>query len=163
MPVDPVGLIIATVVEKQFMGYAKLLLAGLAGSTVLTLTHQLLRYTLSASPRLDLLGMQAMEKGLKRLHLPVPQEPALFGITLAGDVLGNAAYYSLGGMAGVSRKRLTTILGIAAGIGAVALPGKMHLDPSYTRKSLSTTLLTVALYTAGGIVAGVVMDRIAKS
>src|SRR5687768_9153583 len=71
------------------------MLAGLAGSFVLTGLHETLRKTTSEAPRMDLLGMQSLSKLLKVAGLPIPGQPALFGWTLLGDVGGNALYYSL--------------------------------------------------------------------
>jgi len=53
------------------------------------------------------------------------------------------------------------LLGLAGGIGAVVLPRPLGLTPNPTSRTLRTSLLTVALYTAGGLAAaGVAAARL---
>jgi hypothetical protein len=47
-----------------------------------------------------------------------------------------------------------TALGLAAGIGAVALPGPMGLGSEPSTRTPQTTALTIGLYLLGGVVAG---------
>jgi hypothetical protein len=54
------------------------------------------------------------------------------------------------------------ILGAAAGVGAVVLPGKMGLSPKYSNATRKTQVLTVAIYLAGGLIAGLLSQQINK-
>lgn len=134
------------------------LIAGLAGSAVLTAVHEITRRVNPNAPRMDLLGMQAITRVLHGLHMPVPNRDKLFGYTLAGDVVSNALYYSLAGVS--SKKNVVknaTILGLTAGIGAVNLPKEMGLNDAPSNKTRQTQLMTVLLYTIGGLAAGLTM------
>ncbi len=48
------------------------------------------------------------------------------------------------------------VIGLTAGIGAVALPDKMGLNEQYSNATTKTQFLTVLLYLTGGLVAGTV-------
>jgi hypothetical protein len=51
---------------------------------------------------------------------------------------------------------LGVALGAVAGLGAVLLPGPLGFSAMTTNRTLRTKLLTTALYTAGGLAAGLV-------
>jgi len=78
--------------------------------------------------------------------------------TLAADLLSNAAYYSLAGMA---KKRhilpVSTAIGVAAGIGALPLTKPMGLSAAPLTRTEKTKLLTIAWYAFGGLVTGAVI------
>jgi len=128
--------------------------SGLAGGVALTVVHELLRHTIPTAPRMDLLGMQALSKLAKKGGKTPPNHNALFWITMAGDVAGNALYYSL---AGVGKRRGTllrgAVLGLSAGIGAVVLPKHLGLATAPSNRTVETKIMTVALYFFGGLVA----------
>jgi hypothetical protein len=139
------------------------IIGGLAGSAVLTAMHEITKRINPQAPRMDLLGMQALGKGLKALQLPVPSTGKLFKYTMAGDLVSNAVYYSIAGLAG--DKNVITrsaILGLTAGIGAITLPEPMGLNEGYAARTQETKLLTIALYTLGGFAAGIVMKLLQK-
>ena len=127
---------------------------GVTGAIALTLIHETLRRINPKAPRMDLLGMQALAKSLIRLKTSVPDRDKLFNITMAGDLVSNSAYYSLAGIGG---KRNIIIrgffLGLAAGFGAVYLPKPLGLNDAPAARTLQTKLLTVALYSSGGLIA----------
>lgn len=130
---------------------------GLAGALVLTAVHETVRKIDPQAPRMDLLGMSALQKLLRGMGKTPPEERKLFYYTMAGDVLSNSLYYSLAGM-GKKKNAVTrgTLLGLMAGLGAVLLPRKIGLNEAHTNRSLETKVLTVMLYTVGGIVASAV-------
>jgi len=75
------------------------------------------------TPRMDLLGMNALSKLLKRVANERLSTENLFKWTMAGDILANSVYYSLSGIG--SKKNVWTrgiALGLAAGAGAIFLP-----------------------------------------
>jgi hypothetical protein len=142
------------------MNAAKSLLSGLAGASVLTLTHESLKKIDPQAPRMDLLGMQALAKVLKGTNWSGSR---LFYIALAGDLIANSLYYSLSGV-GSSRSLWlrSTALGVAAGVGAVLLPKRLGLNEEYSSRSLHTKLVTVGLYVAGALVTTAVLKLLSK-
>ena len=86
-----------------------------------------------------------------------PKGRRLYGLTLLGDLGSNAAYFALVATQPAARAVETgTLLGIVAGVGAVVLPPRFGLSAVTTSRTTVTQLLTVGLYAAGGLVAGVV-------
>lgn len=129
------------------------LAGGLAGATAVTLIHESIKAVVPEAPRMDRLGMQALAKTLRKANQKVPPEQTLFTMTLVGDLLSNALYYSAAGIG--SEKNLWvrgSLLGLAAGIGAVVLPEPMGLNKQHSNRTLSTKVMTVGLYVAGSLV-----------
>ena len=130
------------------------LTAGLIGSASLTALHEIVRRVVPAAPRMDWLGMNALATLIRRSGNRPPDSQKLYRWTMAGDLVGNAAYYSL---VGVGKPKHAWVrgaaLGLAAGLGAVALPRPLGLDPAPSNRTQATQLLAVALYTAGGLAA----------
>jgi hypothetical protein len=128
---------------------------GAAGALALTLVHEAARHAVPDAPRMDVLGKRALASGLRSAGMPPPPEPRLHDLALAGDLVSNTAYYALVGVGGpdgaVARG---TLLGLAAGLGAVFLPGPLGLGTGPSRRTSQTAGMTVALYTLGGLVAG---------
>ena len=132
------------------------LTAGLAGAVALTLLHETARRLRPEdAPRMDVLGMRGLRKLLHKADAPQPNDDTLFNLTMAGDILSNSLYYSLVG-SGRHAERRGLLLGLAAGAGGVALPGPMGLGTAPTNRTPQTQLMTLAWYTAGGLVAGAV-------
>ncbi len=130
-------------------------LAGAAGAVTTNVLHEVVRRRTREAPRVDLLGMQALTKMLGAFGSAAPTGRTLYVVTLLGDLASNTAYFSLAAAGGRSRARASgTLLGILAGIGAVALPPRLGLAAVTTSRTPLTQALTVALYTAGGITAG---------
>ena len=128
------------------------LLGGIAGAATVTALHQAIKAIApDVAPRMDLLGMEAMTKIRNRVHLPVPPEEVLYKQTFVGDIIFNTLYYSLAG--GNAADLKGTVLGIAAGIGAVQLPEKLHLNPAHSSRTKTTEYLTMGMYIAGGLMA----------
>ena len=126
---------------------------GLAGACAVTLIHETIRRVVPEAPRMDLLGMNAISKGLHATGRKVPEDNRLFTLALAGDLVSNALFYSLAG-AGKEKNIWvrSAALGMAAGLGAVALPEPLGLNGKYSNRTLSTQIMTVGLYVAGAIV-----------
>ncbi len=132
------------------------IVCGAAGAVTTNALHELVRRAVPNAPRVDLLGMQALSKTVTAAGAPAPRGRRLYLLTLAGDLVSNAAYFALVGVAGRSGRRSFATgagLGVVAGLGAVLLPRPLGLAPSTTARSFATALLTVALYTAGGLAA----------
>lgn len=136
------------------MSLLRTLGSGLAGACALTLIHEGARRVLADAPRMDILGMRAMARSYNAVGAPTPTPDELFNRTLVGDIAGNALYYSavgLGGRDGVYLRGAA--LGLAAGIGAVALPGPLGLGEDASARTPATQAMTIAWYTLGGLAA----------
>jgi hypothetical protein len=144
------------------MKFSSALISGFAGSAVLTIMHQVFRNTVSNPPRMDKLGEQAVQKMIGVTNQAPPPKYKLFGVTMAGDITGNAMYYSMVGSAPFNPIVTGSALGLAAGLGAVLMPERLGLDKKYSNGSRKTQILTIAIYLAGGVVAGLVQQKISK-
>ena len=113
------------------------------------------------APRMEILGMRAAKAGFESAGVEVPPRRQLMPMTFAAEAISNTAYYSLVGFAKPENAAVTgAVLGLAAGIGAVVLPGPMGLGEMPSARSTGTKLLTVAWYFAGGVAAGLVASGI---
>ena len=136
---------------------------GLAGACAVTLIHETVRRIVPEAPRLDLLGMTAIEKGLRAAGKKAPGKDQLFTWALAGDIVSNSLYFSLAGVGKEKNLWLkSSFLGLAAGIGAVLLPEPLGLSAKHTNKTVSTKLMTIGLYVAGALVTTAVMKLLEK-
>jgi hypothetical protein len=112
---------------------------------------------------MDLLGMNAITKGLRYINAKTPNERELYRWTMAGDLLSNALYYSVAGATTKSHPLVRGgLLGLAAGAGAILLPKPMGLPTAHSSRTTKTSLMTIGLYLAGGLVAAAVMSAIEK-
>ncbi len=80
---------------------------------------------------MDKLGRQALSKVLSASGSEVPPVDDLQKIALSGDIIGNAAYYSMVGIKPKYSLLTGAVIGLTAGIGAVVLPEKMGLNEQY--------------------------------
>lgn len=136
------------------MSLLRALGSGLAGACALTLIHEAARRVLPDAPRMDILGMRAMARSYRAVGAPTPDPDELFNRTLVGDIAGNALYYSLVGAGGRDGAWLRgAALGLAAGVGAVALPGPLGLGDDASARTPATQAMTVAWYALGGLAA----------
>lgn len=130
--------------------------AGAVGALTTNVLHEVVRRTVPRAPRVDLLGMQALVASLRAGGAPAPTGEKLYRTTLAADLFSNAAYFALAAAApGNGAVVLGFALGAAAGVGAVVLPPAMGLSGrETTSRTPETAAMTIGLYTAGGIAAG---------
>jgi hypothetical protein len=136
--------------------------SGAAGAVALTLAHETARHALADAPRMDVLGKRALAAGFRAADVAPPDEPAMHAVALGGDLASNSAYYALVGLGGADGAVARgTLLGLAAGLGAVFLPGPLGLGTAPSRRTPQTALMTVGLYTLGGLVAGVAFAALA--
>ena len=136
--------------------------SGLAGALALTAVHETARGQVATAPRMDMLGMQAIEQGFRSLHADPPQGKQLYELALAGDLVSNALYFST-----VAQGRPETalvrgaMLGLAAGLSAIVLPKPLGLQPQINRTS-ATHLMTLGWYLLGGLAAGAACQMLSK-
>jgi hypothetical protein len=145
--------------------YPKSLLSGLAGAALVTALNEGVRRITNHAPHLENLGMEAAEKSLKAAGAGVPSREPLFWGTMLADLISNALYYSVISLAGGHKKgrwALGAGLGLAAGLGALALPEPLSLDASATNRTNKTKAMTVAWYLAGALVATAIVSILAK-
>jgi hypothetical protein len=138
------------------------LTAGFAGAIALTALHETVRRLRPAdAPRMDVLGERGLRKLLGLADLPQPDGDTAYKATMLGDILSNGLYYSLVGSSKHSLRR-GVLLGVAAGVGGVVLPGPMGLGEGPSNRTPQTKAMTVAWYTVGGLVAGAVAQALRK-
>lgn len=127
--------------------------SGLIGAVALTVLHETVRRFLPEAPRADILGMRAIKKVMESADAEPPADDELHDWALGGDVLSNTLYYSLIGLSKPKNAMLTgAALGLAAGVGAVTLPGPMGLGTAPTKRTEATIAMTIGWYLAGGLV-----------
>ncbi len=128
--------------------------SGLVGAVALNLWHETVRQFVPEAPRADILGERSLKKIMRASgNQPPVDEEDLYIPAMLGDVLSNTAYYSLIGT--VKPKNayvIGTALGLAAGVGAVVLPGPIGLGEAPTNRTTATKLMTVGWYLLGGLV-----------
>lgn len=125
------------------------LVSGMAGAVALTAIHQAAKAVTSDAPRMDVVGMRALVRGAERVDADLPEtHQGLYRAALAGDLICNAAYYSL-----ATNYKRGAAMGILAGIGALMLPQRLGLGAPPHSELLSNQIMTVAWYTLGGIAA----------
>ena len=136
------------------MSTVRALASGLAGACALTAIHQTARGLTPDAPRMDVLGMRAIDRSARAVGVEPPAGANLYAAAMGGDILFNSLYYSLVGMGGPDGAWLRgAALGLTAGVGAVLLPGPLGLGTGPSRRTPQTALMTVALYLAGGLAA----------
>ena len=129
---------------------------GLAGTCTVALLHESLKKVTQASPRMELLDMEALSKILKSIKVKIPEYDQLLKWTLAGEIITHTLYYSVTGIGkkGIWLKGI--LLGVAAGITAVVLPNPLGLNGAPSNRSPQTEAMTIAMYLAGGLAASAV-------
>lgn len=144
------------------MSLFRSLTAGFAGAVALTALHETARRLRPQdAPRMDVLGERGLRKLLRLEDLPQPDHETAYSATMLGDVLSNGLYYSLVGSGRHSLGRGVG-LGVLAGVGGVLLPGPLGLGTAPSRRTPQTEIMTVAWYTVGGLVAGLVGKLVSK-
>jgi hypothetical protein len=130
------------------------IISGFLGASTLTLIHEGARRAVPNAPRMDLLGMRAIDRSLRQVDQTPPTGVELHRTALAGDLFFNTLYYALVG-AGRPERAMTrgVMLGLAAGVGAVVLPGLLGLGTGPSRRTPATAIMSIGWYLAGGLAA----------
>jgi hypothetical protein len=137
------------------------LAGGLAGTLTVASMHEALRRVTPDAPRMDVLDMDLIRKGLQRIHKEVPEDNQLQRWAVGGELFCDTAYYSLTGIGGKKGTWLRgALLGLIAGVTAVILPKPLGLPTAPSNKTLGTQLMTVGLYVMGGLVAAAVTQLV---
>jgi hypothetical protein len=138
------------------MKVSSALAGGLAGTITVASLHEAMRRVTPTAPRMDLLDMDLLRKGLTKMNRKVPGDNALQRWAVGGELFCDTAYFSMAAAGGRKKVWLYgALLGLAAGISAVVLPKSMGL-PEPANKTMSTKLMTIGLYFLGGLAAAAV-------
>jgi hypothetical protein len=139
------------------------IIGGLAGAVAFNILRQVVKQFDHEAPRVDLIGEEALTKGMEAVGLTSPTGNALFAASLAGDIISNALYYSTIGFG--KKKNLLyhgAAHGLSAGIGALTLTEPLGLSDAPVTRTNKSKLLTMAWYTFGGLVTGAVIQTLRK-
>jgi len=143
------------------MKVAAALAGGLAGTLTVASLHEALRRVTPDAPRMDLLDIELLRKGIKSMHKAVPGEQELQRWAVGGELFSDTAYYGLAGVGGKKGVWFRgAVLGLVAGITAVVLPKPLGLPEEPSNKTLGTQLMTIGLYLMGGLVAAAVTQLV---
>ncbi len=137
------------------------LAGGLAGTLMVAAMHEALKRVTPDAPRMDILDMELIRKGLKSINKKVPGEDELQRWAVGGELFCDTAYYSLtsiGGKKGIWFRGV--LLGLVAGVTAVVLPKPLGLPQEPSNKTLGTQLMTIGLYSMGGLVAAAITQLV---
>lgn len=139
------------------------LIGGIAGAVALNLLHQIVQHFDHDAPRVDLVGEEALTKCLNIAGVGPVTGNNLFVATLAADLLSNGAYYSLIGFGKKTNLPYHGLAhGLCAGLGALFLTKPMGLNDAPVTRTDRTKVMTVAWYTFGGLIAGLIMQPLRK-
>ncbi len=138
--------------------------SGAVGAASLTLLHETARRLIPHAPRVDVLGMRALARSMRRIDQNPPSRDQLYWLALVGDLVSNSLYYSL---VGIGDKRYIwhrgVALGAAAGLGTVMLPRIVRLGGQPDRQTPVTQILTLTWYLIGGLMAAATAHILATS
>jgi hypothetical protein len=139
--------------------FVRSLIAGFAGAAAVTIVHETARRLSRSAPRMDVLGRETIGRTYEAAGAKRPYPQRLQQMALAGDLVSNSLYYSLAGFDAWGLHALTRggMLGLFAGVGAVALPPIIGLPAWPTQRTPATQAMALSWYTLGGLVAGGVM------
>lgn len=133
----------------------KKIIAGLGGALALSLLHETIRKNFDNVPEINKVGEEALNKALDKADMKITSHDQLYAVTLAGDVIGNGMYYATTATSGFN-----IASGLAMGLGALALPGKVGLDEDPVAETTQKKVMTVAYYLFGAIVTKFIYDKI---
>ena len=145
-------------------GLARSLIGGFAGALALTFVHETARRMIPRAPRMDTLGRRAIARGLESLGVEPPGDDRLQAMALVGDLVSNGLTYALVGAGSPETAHVRgSLIGSAAGLGALALPPRLGLGEEPERVATGTKVMTFAWYLLGGVVAAEVFRRLSRA
>ena len=134
---------------------------GFAGTITVASLHEAFRRVTPNAPRMDILDMELLRKGLTSINKKVPEEAELQRWAVSGEFFCDTAYYSLAAIGAKKGVWLRgALLGLVAGITAVVLPKPLGLSEEWSSKTLETRLMTIGLYFIGGLVAAAITQLV---
>lgn len=148
------------------MNLAKAIEGGVTGAATLGLLQEALHKIDTKTPR-PFLHRSGIIKQLKKSSGKPRKQNKLY-IKLAGELLANAAFFGMAGLGKRKNAMLTGgLLGAAAGLGLAFLNNDEEGEQANgartdTDADMKKKILTIALYTAGGLLAGAAIKRLNK-
>lgn len=137
------------------------LAGGLAGTLTVASIHEALKRVTHDAPRMDILNMELIRKGLKSMNKEVPQKDELERWAVGLEIFCDTAYYGLTGTGGKKGVWLRgALLGLAAGVTAVVLPKPLGLPEKPSNKTSGTQLMTIGLYLMGGLASAAITELV---
>jgi hypothetical protein len=142
---------------------ATALASGAVGAGVLTLLHESARLALAGAPRMDIVGMRAIDHAMDGMHMELLGRRGLRRAALVSDLVGNSLYYAgVAGRTPAETWKRGVLLGAVAGISVVALPERLGLGTPPNSGSWSNQVMTVAWYVIGGLAAAAAATTAAR-
>ena len=129
----------------------------------MTAVHQAAKAAVPHAPRVDVIGRRAIARPLMAMNISPPRGQALQNTALAFDLISNTAYYALLGRSEPKHLwRNAWLLGLVAGVGAVALPPVMGLGSKPVARRADTALMTIGWYTLGALATAATMKALSR-
>ena len=125
----------------------KRIVAGLGGAIAINMLHNFMKNKFDDVPKFKEVKHEAVDKSLEKINLQIKDEDRLQRATFAGDILSNAIYYS------ITPFKMTSLIGILGGFGAIVLPKKLGLDNRPIAGTDTKKIITVGYYLFGAFVA----------
>jgi hypothetical protein len=149
--------------EKDPMKLANAIEGGITGATTLTLLQEAINSIDPKKPGMKFLQKPGIVKKLAKKKKNGEDQTKLY-IQLAGELLSSAAYY---GLTAVGKKKNAVLrgglLGAAAGVGSVLFNNAENDEfRDNEDDDWQNQVITVALYTAGGLLAGYATKKMGK-
>lgn len=142
------------------MKLANAIEGGITGATTLGLLQEALHKIDPKAPRAKLLNSPGIIKRIRKQSKKKGGVSNKLYINLAGELLSNAAYF---GLSALGKKKNAVlrggILGAAAGLASAFLNDTKD-EPD--QNDLRNKILTITLYTAGGMLAGAAIKKMNK-
>ena len=137
------------------------LIAGFGGAILLNIVHESLK-KYDNTPRVDLVGEEALQKSLDALGISIDDPKMLYFSTLIADIISNGLFYSAicTDKNNIWQRAIT--IGAGAGVGAVVLPEKLGLDDQPVAKNSQVKGLTVGYYLFGALATAAIYKAISK-
>ncbi|WP_379963088.1 hypothetical protein [Epilithonimonas sp. UC225_85] len=132
----------------------KKILAGLGGAIALNILHETIRKNFTNVPHINEVGEEALIKLTDNTPINIEGENELYAATLVGDIVSNGFYYA------ATATNHNIVSGLMAGVGAIALPGKMGLDDDPVASNNKKKAMTVGYYLFGALVTKLIYDKI---
>ena len=130
-------------------------------SVSVNLMHKRTRKTISDAPRVDVMGMRAVQKLADALGVPPPQN--LRRTTLAGDFVANTLYFSAVGIRGPQHAiAVGAIAGLVAGIGVLLLQEPLELGHDEVNRTPQTQVMAPGMYFAAGVISGLTYHTLGR-
>jgi hypothetical protein len=139
----------------------KSLSAGFLGAVAVTAANQLGKWILPAAPRLDVLGMRLASRAMQKAKVKPLSGGALYAVSFLGEMISNSLFYALVGLGSPRTAWLRgSLLGLSAGLAAVALPEPLGVGESPTARTEKTRLMTILWYMLGGLIAALTYGKL---